>query len=229
MGDVNPIMNWVFTHNKSFTYHADIKPHVHPHVDTFFQCLFKYAIKKPYALVMTYLGVFDSFVDDYKLANNNQLPPWYYYIWFTMTSFVYMLVSAKVVINNKLREHYRDKSLVEAIKQIDRNTIQLNYEWNKKHYSILMNVHTMQATEFIKATTTITSSNEDGSATTEVKDVSEAIKPFLGPNEDWHQMKYTPSTLGYNNLTMVKLDVETFDMVINDYNSEQVIPSIKNM
>lgn len=36
----------------------------------------------------------------------------------------------------------------------------------------------------------------------ETKDVSDIVFPFVGPNDDFHSIRYTPKDLGFDNLTI---------------------------
>jgi hypothetical protein len=39
------------------------------------------------------------------------------------------------------------------------------------------------------------------------KDITDIIKPYLGPRADWHNQKYTPKMLGYPEITVYDMNM----------------------
>jgi hypothetical protein len=171
-------------------------------------------------LCFTYQGVLDSYVDEYKMHHDNQLPEWYWYPYFYVASVWYMLYSSKTIINSKLREIYRDKTLQQAVKPISKTKFQLTYELNKQIYMLHLPSNLLQMRQFVKA---IAHEDQDS------KDVSDHVRQFLGPNEDWHCLEYTPSTLGYTHLEIHKMNFETFEVDSVVVKGDEKLKPIKHL
>jgi len=181
--------------------------------------LLKFCVKLPYELWLTYQGVFEGYIADHKVYYDCEAPP-YWYPYYAVASVGYMFRSSATLFDDKLREHYRDKTLKDVVSYVDRHHIDITYEFHKRMYTIRSEIDRMASTVVVNACTTNDSGDEI--------DVSQHIKRYLGPLEDWHQAKIKPEDLGYSNLTIKAIDQDTLDLVICQFKASDVMPSFRN-
>jgi hypothetical protein len=90
----------------------------------------------------------------------------------------------KLFLLNKIRNIYRRESLV----QVSKKLYTLTYFHNNNSYTIMLPI-LRGPSKIFKIENEI------------YEDVTDKIKPYLGPNEDCHNMKITPKQLNYYQLT----------------------------
>lgn len=184
---------------------------------------YKIFYKIPYDLGMTYVGVVESYVDEYKLENNNQLPTWYWFPYFYVASIWYMLYCSKTVFNNKMKEIYSDKQLKQCVENHNNEYLKVNYEWHGIQYCVVVKIDKFVMRDLVRATTKLNDKPEIS------VDCTKQISQLLGPSEDWHRVQYTPQMLGYNNLQLYKLDNDTYELVEMNFDANDILPSIKSI
>ena len=177
-------------------------------------------LKSPYDLWMTYWGVFDSYIDQH-VVYYKQKPDMLWYPYFFFATFGYMAYSSLHILDGKLREHYRDKSLAESVRQIDNNTIEVTYEWKKQLYHIRVPIDRMQANQLVSASAVCKEGKQH--------DITKLLKKYLGPVEDWHNLEYAPTHFGYKSITLSKLDPEEFEMKVQSYDENDVMHKMKHL
>jgi hypothetical protein len=89
------------------------------------------------------------------------------------------------------------------IKHIDRKTIEITYTINGKVHALLVNVHRGPPKVIMVC-------DEDD------EDVTDEIVKYMGPNEDWHNRKYSPDFWNKNSLTFELMNGETVTFQRND-------------
>jgi hypothetical protein len=190
-----------------------------------YKIVYKLGYKIPYDLGMTYVGVIQSYIDEYKLEHNDELPKWYWFPYFYVASIWYILYCSKTVFNNKMKEIYRDKRLLDCVENHNNEYLKVNYEWHGVQYSLYVKIDKFVMRDLVRATTAI--KNQDD--TIEYVDCTKAICKLLGPSEDWHRIQLTPKMIGYNNLQLCKLDNETYEVIETNFDANDVLPPIKQI
>ena len=202
------------------------------YVSKFVCSLWKYVVlityKVPRELWLSYEALIEGYVDEYKVYNGMRLPAWYWYPWFYVASVFYMIKTSRTLLDDKLREHYRDKTCSQSVKIINKDLLEVTYEWKKKLYKIRIPVQRMELTELLRACI-----EEDGEEKDEyliqgtIVNVNDYVKSFLGPREDWHQIPYTPSQLDLPNLRIYKMNAEQFQVTHRTFSRDEVVESLK--
>jgi hypothetical protein len=196
-------------------------------------CLWKYiclvAYKIPKELWLSYEALIEGYVDEYKVYHNYQHPAWYWYPYFYIASVFYMLQTTRTLIDDKLREHYRDKTCAETVKIINAEKIEVTYEWKKRLYHMRLPVKRMELTEFIKASVVNDFTEEENWIIEgESINVTQYVKTLLGPCEDWHNIPYTPSFLGLPNLKIYKMHADEFEIHHQFFEIDDILTPLKN-
>jgi hypothetical protein len=191
--------------------------------------LYKLFYKIPYDLGMTYAGVVESYIDEYKLENNNKLPEWYWFPYFYVASVWYIMYSTKTVFNNKMKEIYRDKQLIQCVENHNNEYLKVNYEWHDIQYCVNVKIDKFVMRDLVRATTAIQKSQTENVTTFEYQDCSNLIRQYLGPSEDWHRIQYTPQSFGFTNLQLYKLDTDTYQVIECNFNANDVLPPMKQI
>ena len=108
-------------------------------------------------------------------------------------------------------------SMILSPKKMGDNVLLINYYYGNKWYSIPIQHKMSSATRILKVTTTV--SNKEGN--TDTLDVTEKIRKYLGPDENFYNQHITPTMIGYNNLTVYKMTDYTLEH--KKFNSEDHI------
>lgn len=101
----------------------------------------------------------------------------------------------KTLVDSICRVIYEYETQTE-LKEIGKGTYALAYHYRGKEYKVFLRFRRGP-----KQISMIVDENED--------DVTDAVTPFLGPDEQAHGQHLTPHDLGYEELTLVRLD-DTF-------------------
>lgn len=90
------------------------------------------------------------------------------------------------------------------------------YEYNNHTYKIPIKIERNKLMRFVKAYT-VNDRGEDEVCITDI------IRDWLGPNEDFHQTAVTPNLLGYVSIRLYSLDLETFDTIDRIFTTFEVL------
>lgn len=102
----------------------------------------------------------------------------------------FLKIRMRIWIRN-LRNSPSDTPPTIIITKIDKNTLLLEYTYQGHNYKLYTSPR--------KETQIVDISDESG------KDVSNLLRPFMGPGEDFHEIEYTPSQFGLQKLTLLNI------------------------
>jgi hypothetical protein len=105
---------------------------------------------------------------------------------YTMTMIIWMCLFYKMVL----------QTLRGTLKSIGRNKHEVCYYIGMRRYKLHLNTRSLPSTVI-----QITDENEDN--------VTEDVMEYMGPRHDFHNIKYSPSDLGYQSLDFYMIDGET--------------------
>ena len=184
------------------------------------ECVYKWC-KIPYELALTYVSIVESYADEWKIDHRGAEAGWYWYPWFCVASVYYIALRMVGYMYERAKEHFRDKTLRDAVKRVNENTIELTYEWKKQTYVIRLGIDKMQMRQFKRAVAIVQHKDVE----TEV-DVSEPIRELLGPLENWHHHSYTVEMFGWKKLVLHMFNTEEFESYTIEYSVDQIFKPV---
>ncbi len=98
----------------------------------------------------------------------------------------------KLIITAYWRKYFPPK---ENVKVISRSKIEVSYKFRDTEYRFRTSIKrgALEDVHFL---------DENGD------DVTSALSPYVGPGQDFHAIKYTPSDFGYKSIKVIKEDSE---------------------
>ena len=197
----------------------------------------RYIYHIPYEITMTYLGIWHGNIEEYKDDHGGASPPWYYTPLFMADAAYFMVKGAKALISKRLSKQIDTPSpFKQVVTQLDKDTARISYEWKGSVYHIIKQVKHHHICEFVSAhgkrnvgLVTGVLNEVDEKVVEEEEDVTEEIKQYLGPHEDWHDVHLTAGRIGYTTLKISKLDSETFDVVERTFGEHDQLIAIKDL
>lgn len=166
-------------------------------------------------LHLTFFGILDGYVEDYQREHKDKQPSKLLYIKFMFLTWLFMCQQAIQVIQHLIQEHVRDKRLVDAVVRVSNKLIDISYEYRHTMYTIRADVSTFYNKRFVKANTI----DKDGQDV----DVSDKVRAYLGPLEDWHKRMYTCKDLGFNSLVIFKMDTDTCESISVKFEADDIL------
>jgi hypothetical protein len=189
----------------------------------------RYIHHLPYEIIMTYLGIWDGYVEDYRDFHNKQYPPWWYHPYYIIGSALWMFWCAPSIIKKKLELTFSSSSPHrQVVTQHDSESIKITYEFQNKIYHIVKRTNTIGISELCSIHGIPKIGCVKGIDLT-YQDVTEEVKPYLGPDEDWHTLELTAGRLGYKALKITKVDSETFDLIERTFEENDPLVAISDL
>ena len=190
----------------------------------------RYIYHIPYELTMTYLGIWDSYVEDYRDFHNKQLPPWWYHPYYIVGSACWMVWCAPSILKKKFELSIETTNPHrQVVTQHDPESIRITYEYQNKIYHIVKRTNAIGISELCSIQGIPKIGCVVGIPSAEYKDVTEELKPYLGPDEDWHTLELTAGRLGYKALKITKVDSDTFDLIERTFEENDPLVAIRDL
>lgn len=113
--------------------------------------------------------------------------------------FIWQLIKLKYKIY--IKKYYHSKNSIKIIPKTKYSSI-IEYTMNDKTYKLITKLKRGPSNIlFVKSDTT---------------DITDEILPYLGPNEDLHNIRYTPNIFGYDRMEFYTVDGDILKFENND-------------
>jgi len=95
-----------------------------------------------------------------------------------------------------------------------------NYKFNQQTYSFPIRIEKNKTSTFLKAFEVVQTSPGEYK---ETKNMTDLVKQWLGPNQDFYDKVITPNLLGVSALKVCFVDLESFDTIDRIFTSNEAI------